>query len=144
MSTMTIVWAVAAVLFLILEAATVGLASIWFVLGSLCALMASLFGAPPWMQVLWFIIISVATLIITRPLVKKYVNGKSQPTNADRVIGGVYRVAENVDNLAQTGAVRADGKLWTARSVDGGVIESGALVKVLRIEGVKLIVEKTN
>ena len=139
---MIILWAACAVVFLVIEAATVGLASIWFALGALCALLSAVLGAPPWLQVLWFVLISVATLVVTRPLVKKYVNSRSQATNADRVIGSVCRVSERIDNIAQTGAVTADGKIWSARSESGEAIEEGALVKILEIRGVTLIVEK--
>ncbi len=137
---MTTVWAIAIVFFMIIEAVTVGIASIWFALGSICALIAALLGAPIWLQVLWFVLISVLTLILTRPLVKKYVNGKKVATNADRVIGTKALVKERIDNIAGTGAVSADGKEWTARSRSEAVIEAGTLVTVEAIEGVKLIV----
>ena len=140
---MTIFWASAAVLFIIIEAATVGIASIWFALGSLCALVAALLGAPLWLQIAWFVVISIATLIFTRPLVKKFVHAKRQPTNADRVIGMVCAVTETIDNISGTGCVSADGKLWSARSVDGIIIEEGTLVEVKDIQGVKLMVIPT-
>lgn len=137
---MTVFWAGAIVLFLVIEAATVGLASIWFAIGSVCALIAAVLGAPLWLQIVWFIIISVVTLVLTRPLVKKYVNNKSEATNADRVIGSDCRVTERIDNLAGTGAVVADGKTWTARSTDGSVIDAGTVVTIKDIRGVKLMV----
>lgn len=137
---MIIFWAAATVVFLVIEAVTVGLASIWFALGSLCALISALLGAKLWLQVVWFVLISVATLVITRPLVKKYVNSRSQPTNADRLIGATIRVDETIDNLAGTGAASVDGKVWTARSLDGSVIESGSLAVIKDIQGVKLMV----
>lgn len=137
---MLIFWGAAIVLFLIVEAASVGLTSIWFAIGSLCALISAALGAPLWLQVVWFFIISIATLIATRPLAKKYVNSKSQPTNADRVIGQTVRVTEDIDNISETGAVLADGKVWTARSVSGGRIPAGSTVRVCDIQGVKLMV----
>lgn len=137
---MVIFWSVAIVVFLILEAVTVGLASIWFAAGSLAALISALFGAPEWLQILWFVIVSGITLWFTRPLVKKYINSKSQPTNADRVIGMTGQVTERIDNIAATGAVFLNGKTWTARSATGEDIEAGQLVKANSIEGVKLIV----
>ena len=140
---MTIFWAAAIVVFVVVELATVGLASIWFALGSLCALIAALLGAPVWLQIVWFVIISVATLVSTRPLVRKYINGKTQATNADRVIGRTAVVKERIDDLAATGAVLADGKMWSARTVDGSAVEAGALVTVRAIQGVRLIVERT-
>ncbi len=139
---MTVVfWAVAVVAFVILELVTVGLASIWFALGALCALIAALLGAPVWLQVVWFIIVSVATLFLTRPLAKKYINSKTMATNADRVIGSKAVVKERIDELAGTGAVLADGKMWSARTADGAVAEPGEVVTVLEIRGVRLIVE---
>ena len=54
---------------------------------------------------------------------------------------GGARAASDIDNLEATGAVAVDGKVWTARSADGGVIAPGAVVTVERIEGVKLIVD---
>ena len=139
---MTVFWAAAVVVFIVIELATVGLASIWFALGALCALIASLLNAPVWLQIVWFIIISVAALILTRPLVKKYINAKTHATNADRVIGCRAVVKERIDALTGTGAVLADGKMWSARSADGSTIEADSIVTVKEIQGVKLVVEK--
>lgn len=138
---MSIVWLVLMVLLFIIEAATAGLTVIWFALGALAALIAALFGAPIWLQVLWFLVVSIATLWFTRPLALKYLNGRSVATNADRVVGMEGVVCEDIDNLAGTGAVKLDGKEWTARSDSGANIPSGSVVKVRRIEGVKLIVD---
>ena len=139
-NSMPVVWGAATLIFLAVEAVTVGLASIWFAIGSACALIAALLGAPVWLQALWFAVISALTLLLTRPLAKKFINGRSEPTNADRVIGADCRVVERIDNLAGTGAVSADGKVWTARTADGAVVEPGAIVRALEIQGVKLIV----
>ena len=139
---MTVIfWAVAVVAFVILELATVGLASIWFALGALCALIAALLGAPVWLQIVCFAIVSVATLLLTRPLAKKYINSKTMATNADRVIGRKAVVKERIDELAGTGAVLADGKMWSARTTDGSSAEVDEIVVVREIRGVKLIVE---
>ena len=138
---MSIVWLVLMVLLFIIEAATAGRTVIWFALGALAALIAALFGAQIWLQVLWFLVVSIATLWFTRPLALKYLNGRSVATNADRVVGMEGVVCEDIDNLAGTGAVKLDGKEWTARSDSGANIPSGSVVKVRRIEGVKLIVD---
>ena len=138
---MTVFWAAAIVVFIILELSTVGLTSIWFALGSLCALISALLGAPVWLQIVWFVIISVAALVLTRPLVKKYINGKTHATNADRIIGARAVVKERIDTIEGTGAVLADGKMWSARSTDGSTIEADTVVTVREIQGVKLVVE---
>ena len=140
-ASMTVVWAVAIVVFLVLEAMTVGLVTIWFAVGSVAALLASIFGAPLWLQLLWFFVISIAALILTRPLVKKYLNNRTQATNADMYVGKECLVLETIDNVAGMGAVKVAGKVWTARSADDSVIPDGARVEALRIEGVKLIVK---
>lgn len=137
-------WVVALVVFLIVEAVTAGLVSIWFVFGSLVALICAALGAAVWLQIFWFVIVSVATLVLTRPLVKRYVDSRSVATNADRSIGRAAVVTERIDNLAATGAVKLDGVVWIARSTDDAVaIETGERVTVRAIEGVKLIVERS-
>ena len=141
---MSIVWVVIMVVFLVVEAATAGLTCIWFAIGALAALIAALFGAPIWRQLVWFFVVSVVTLYFTRPLVLKYVNSRSQPTNADMVIGKEALVTEAIDNVESAGAVAVGGKVWTARTENGEPIEVGSIVTVLRIEGVKLIVSAKN
>ena len=136
-------WVIALVVFLVIEAITVGLTSIWFAAGALAAWICALLGAPVWLQVAVFIVVTAVALYFTRPLVKKYINGKVVPTNADANIGKECRVTETIDNIAGTGAVYVDGKTWTARSDNDEVIPEGELVTALRIEGVKLIVSKS-
>ena len=134
-------WIVALIVFLVVEAVSVGLVSVWFAIGSVAALICALLHGPVWLQVIWFVVISAVTLILTRPLVKKFVNAKSVPTNADRNIGRSAVVTERIDNLASTGTVQLDGVAWTARSTDDSVIETGQHVVVREIRGVKLLVE---
>lgn len=140
---MTTVWVIAMVVFLVVEAITVGLASIWFAVGALAAMFTAMVGAVLWVQLAVFLVVSAVTLYFTRPLVKKYVNAKVQPTNADMLIGRECRVNETIDNVAGTGAVYVDGKTWTARTDNGEQIPEGELVIAERIDGVKLIVKKT-
>ena len=134
------IWGIAFVAFLIIEGATVGLTSIWFACGAIIALIAAALGAPVPLQFVLFILISGVTLWLTRPLAAKYLTGKSQATNADRVIGMTGRVTESIDNVSGTGTVSIGGKLWTARSQTGVPIAEDTLVKGVAIDGVKLIV----
>jgi len=135
-----IIWIVALIFFLAFEAAVPGLVSIWFAAGALCALVATLLGAPVWLQIVWFFVISIAALVITRPIAKRYVNVSAQPTNADRVVGMDCVVTEAIDNLAGAGAVSCDGKIWSARSGSDENIAKDTIVTVSEIVGVKLIV----
>ena len=140
---MSVFWLVAMIVLLVVEGMAPGLVSIWFALGALAALISSLLKAPVWLQVLWFFMVSVATLLITRPLAKKYVNARTVHTNADMAIGQDCVVTEAIDNVAGTGAVSVGGKIWTARMADkDGRAEKGTVLRAVRIEGVKLIVEE--
>lgn len=140
---MPMVWLILMVVLLITEAIVPGLVSIWFAIGALAALIAALLHAPLWLQVVWFFAVSVATLLLTRPLARKYVNARVQPTNADALIGKECLVTEAINNLEGTGAVKIDGKVWTARAEDESAHYSvGESVTAIRIEGVKLIVRK--
>ena len=138
---MTFVWIGAIIVFGIAEAATAGLVSIWFVVGSVAALLAAAAGLSLLAQIVLFLVVSAAALAATRPLVRKLSTGKAVPTNADRVLGATGKVTETIDNENSSGAVYVDGKTWTARSADGSVLPAGSRVEIRRMEGVKLIVE---
>ena len=140
-------WLGAIVLFGVAEILTEGMVSIWFVAGSLAALAACVAGwtlgglTPEATQVLIFALVSAAALVLTRPLVRRFMTKPHVPTNLDRVLGMIAKVTEPVDNDRASGAVYVDGKTWTARSADGSVIPAGTQVKVQKIEGVKLLVQ---
>ena len=135
----TAIWIAAIIIFGVVEAVTAGLTSIWFVLGSMAGLVGN---GPIWLQVTLFFVVSIVALAATRPLVTKLMKKDIKPTNADRVLGGSARVTERIDNDVPTGAVYIDGKTWSARSSTGEIIEPDAMVRVIRMEGVKLYVEK--
>ena len=140
-------WLGAIVLFGVAEVVTEGMISIWFVAGSLAGLVTCMSGwalgglSPEATQVLVFALVSAAALLLTRPLVRRFMTRPHIPTNLDRVLGMVGKVTEAVDNERASGAVYVDGKTWTARSADGSVIPTGTQVKVQKIEGVKLLVQ---
>ena len=138
---MTIVWAAAIVVFAVVEAVTAGLISIWFVAGSLGALVTAFVGASLTVQIVVFLVVSAAALAVTRPLVRKITTAPAVATNADRVLGEIAKVTETIDNENAAGAVYADGKTWTARSVDDTVIPAGSRVQVEAMQGVKLLVK---
>ena len=137
-----ILWAVALVAFLIIEGATAQLVTIWFAAGALVSLIAAVLKAPVWLQVVLFVGVSAVTLFATWPIVKKIRNRKAENLNADRVIGQTAVVTETIDNIEGTGSVKIDGVVWTARTADQSRIESGKLVIIEKIEGVKVIVKE--
>ena len=135
-----LIWLILMILFLIMEANTVSLVSAWFAAGSLAALIASLFGAPGWLQITLFLVTSAAALACLRPLVRKYIKPKIVPTNTDALLNSQGYVTEEIDNLAARGQVKLGAMEWTARSTNGNPIPQGTLVKVDKIEGVKAFV----
>ncbi len=137
----TTIWIAAIVIFGVVEAMTAGLVSIWFVIGSVAGLITAVCGGKIWLQVVVFFVVSIAALIATRPLVFRMARKDNVATNADRVLGQAARVTETIDNTIPTGAVYIDGKTWSARSADESVIKAGQMVKVVRMEGVRLFVE---
>lgn len=134
-------WIVALIAFVVIEALTAQLLTIWFAVGSVAALIAEMLGAEVWLQWTVFVAVSAVVLIATRPFVKKLTKQKLQPTNADRCIGEIAVVTEKIDNIAGKGAVKVNGIEWSARTQSGETVESGNTVKVIKIDGVKLIVE---
>ena len=135
-----VVWLVLLILFSVVEGATVGLVSIWFAAGALVALLSTFFTANIWIQITLFLLVSLITMVIVRPLARKYVFPTVVPTNADRVIGREAVVTEDIDNLSGKGVAVVFGVAWTARSETGAPIPKGTTVTVKRIEGVKLFV----
>jgi len=141
---MVYVWLAVLVLFVIIEAITVQLVTIWFATGALAGLITALCSGPIPLQIALFVVVSVLALVLTRPLVKKMTQTHFSPTNADRFIGQNGIVTRRIDNLQASGEVRVKGSTWTARSTDDSIIEEKETVTVRRIDGVKLIVEKTD
>ena len=135
-----LLWFILLLLFSIGEAVTVGLTCIWFAVGALGALLCALAGGAVWVQILAFVVLAGISLALVRPLAKKFLTPSYSATNADRVIGQEAVVTQTIDNLHGQGQVNIAGQTWTARSQDDTVIPEGALVRVLRIEGVKVFV----
>ena len=135
-------WLVALVAFLVIELITVGLTTIWLAGGALVAFILAISGVNVWVQIIAFVVVSFLLVYFTRPLAVKYLNPRRTRTNSDELIGETVKVIERIDNRAAAGRALARGMEWSARAVsDDMIIEKDELVKVLRIEGVKLIVE---
>lgn len=136
-------WLVVVVVFLAVELSTVTLTSIWFAAGGLIALFVAMAGGGFAFQMIAFLIAAFGMFFATKPWADKVINAKKTRTNADRAIGEEVRVLERISNLDQTGRVVVHGQEWTARTEDDKmIIEQGELVRILRISGVKVIVER--
>ncbi len=137
-----LMWLVAIVVFLLLEAATYQFICIWFAGGALGSLIAYGLGFSLDVQISVFFVLSAVLLILTRPFVKKLVGSRRIKTNVDTIPGQTAIVTEKIDNLNNLGAVKLGSLTWAARSSDGSVIEKNEQVIIKEVSGVKVIVEK--
>ena len=138
---MVYVWLGLIVAFIAVEAATVTLVSIWFIGGAVAGLVCAILDVSALLQWTVFIAVSAGLLALLRPVLKKYLRVKPTRTNADRLVGQEALVTEQIDNLRETGAIRINGMLWTAKSADDTQIPIGTRVVIERIEGAKVYVK---
>ena len=135
-----IFWFVLLVFFVMTEAATVTLVSLWFAAGSLAALIASMLSAPIWLQFVLFAVVSGLMLWMLRPLIRKHFKPHLTATNVDAIIGKEGIVLVPVNNMMAQGRLMLDGMEWSARSTTGEEIPENTKVRIDRVEGVKLYV----
>ena len=139
---MIIVWCVVGVAALLFEILTIGaLTSIWFTVGALVALVLALLKVSTAIQIIAFVAVSILSLLMIRPLATNYLRGNIVATNYDSLIGSVVKVTKEISADAW-GEVAINGMTWSAVEVNHGTVEVGSHVKVLAIEGAKLIVKK--
>ena len=139
---MALIWTLAVIGFGIAEALTVQLVSIWLAGGAFAALIAALAGVPQRWQLWIFLLVSAVLLVSTYPVVKRFRRRKSVPTNKDALIGEKAIITEDIDNIAEKGALKLHGIEWSARSEIGSAIKKGAVVRICSVSGVKLFVEE--
>lgn len=141
---MTIFWLAVVAVMLVIEIFTMGLTTIWFSLGAVAAAIAAALGAPLWVQILLFSVVSVLIMLLVRPFAMKVMDKNRTKTNIEEVIGEQAEVIEDIDNQRERGKVRYRGVEWMARSADGNKIAAGEMVTVDSVAGVKLIVRKAS
>lgn len=127
---------------IIIETATLGLTTIWFAIGAFIGMVFYLLGFSLHVQIIMFLIVSIACLFVTRPIAVQKLRIGNTKTNADSLIGEFFKVETTIDNINNEGTVKARGQIWSARSYNGEIIEKDTIIQVKEIRGVKLIVEK--
>lgn len=136
---MWVLWLILILILSFIEVSTINLVSIWFIISALISLILSLFNVPFIIQFAVFVILGVILMIITKPLLQKYIKPKNIKTNFDRIIGMEGVVTEEI-NKTRVGEVKVDGKKWSAISNEHILV--GENVNIDSIEGVKLKVHK--
>lgn len=142
MQLMETIWLAAIIAFIIIEACTYQIVSIWFVFGAIGGMIACLCGLEFYVQMIIFAVVSGIMLIVLRPLSMKLVKKQDFKSNVNDLVGKRVLVTEDVSNIKSCGQGKINGMVWTLRGVDDTVILKGEIVTVERVEGVKLIVRK--
>lgn len=138
-----IVWAILFIVFVIIETVTAQIVSIWFALGALVSLIVSCFTDSILIQLIVFLAVSILSLLLTRPVFKKFINIKHEKTNTDNFVGKEGILIEEVDNIKGTGRLSISGLTWNARSIDDKIIiPVNSIVVIKEIKGVTAFVEK--
>ncbi len=137
---MIVFWTVMLLAFIAVEAITVSLVSAWFAAGALAAVICALLGGELWLQSVLFFLVSGGMLLLLRPIAKKHFTPKLTKTNVDAVIGATGKVIARIDNDSATGKVKLGGMEWSARSTSGEIVEEGTMIRIDKVEGVKVYV----
>lgn len=141
MQTDAIFWLAVLIIMLVIEIVTLGLATIWFAGGALAAFAASFFGAPMWLEIILFLAVSIALLLLTRPMAVKYLNQSRVKTNVESLIGCDAVVISEINNLAGVGLITVAGQEWSAKTEDNdNIIPVGSVVTIKEIKGVRAVV----
>ena len=144
MEYMPYIWIGLIVFAIMSEASTMAITAIWFVPPGIVSMILAFCRVPLWIQIVVYIVLSALCLILFKPLVKRLQNQtKDTKTNVDSLIGQAAVVTEDIDNIRETGAVKVNGLIWSARSEhDDDHIRAGDIVQILAVSGVKLICRK--
>lgn len=140
---MWIVWLALFVITLLVEASGPALVSVWFSFGALIALIVSFIpGVEWWIEVIIFVVVSGATLLALRPIIKKYTKRNTIRTNVDSFTGKRGYVIEDIEYL-KPGAIKIGDVSWTAIPVnkDEKILEN-EIIEVVAVSGNKLVVKK--
>ena len=135
------IWLIIAILFFILEMMGPGFLLFWVGVGALIAMIVSIFIDNIVVQIGVFTVASTVLLFCTRPFVKKFSKNDNTITNAKSIIGKKAIVTKEINSLKGTGQIKVNGEAWSAKSSKEDIIEEGAKVTILNINGVKAIVE---
>lgn len=137
----TLIWLILAIILFIIEAATVGMICLWFGIGAVASMLISLATDNIYIQWVIFIIVSVAALVMFRPIAKAAVTKAKTKTNSDALVGQTAFLTEAI-NENQCGRLKIGDISWLAESENNQQIEKGSKVKILYITGNKLVVQK--
>lgn len=141
---MLTLWIVVTIAAIVIEIVTLGnLICLWFAFGGAFAAILAALHFSETLQIVTFFITSVVTMLIIRPLAYNYLRGNTVPTNSDRLIGKSAKLIKPITEDGW-GEIKIDGALWSVVTSDNTPINKGEIVKIIAIDGSKLIVIAVN
>lgn len=137
-------WLIAAGVFFVCEMLTVGFLIFWLGIGSILAMIVSLFTDNLIIQTAVFVISSGLLIFLTKPFVEKFVTKKEKKinTNVYSLIGKIGIVTEEINPLLGTGQIKIGTEIWSATSNDESIIAKDSEIEILEIKGVKAVVKE--
>ena len=144
MNEQALFWLILAVVLGVVEICTTNLVTIWPAFAAVITAFVASADVGVAIQGGVFIVASGVLLVLTRPIVKKFLNKRMVSTNADRIIGAEGIVIEPINILENRGQIKVMGQIWSAKSESGENIEAGKVVVVKALEGVKVIVSEVD
>lgn len=134
------IWLIAAAIFFIIEVATIGFLVFWLGVGALAAMVVSFFTDNILIQTGVFVVVSAVLIPLTKPVVDKYIDKKTIPTNSYSLINKKGIITKEISSKNPIGLVKINGEVWSAKSDIDALLPIGTEVEILKIDGVKLIV----
>lgn len=140
------IWLIVAGVCFIIEMITVGFFVFWFGIGAILTMLVSLiFPENLILQATTFIVSSTILIFLTKPFVDKFTKkDKKVATNAYSIIGKKGIVTQDINPTHAVGQVKVAGETWSAKTIDGSIIEKGSQIEVSQIDGVKAVVKLIN
>ena len=137
------IWVAVIVFAIVIEITTDQLIGIWFIPGAIISTILEFVKVKIYWQILVFLVLSLIGIFFIRRFVTKHTKGTDTKTNTNAIIGEKCVVTEKIDNFAGCGQVKVHGQIWSARGCDEfDIFEEGEILKIVAIEGVKLICKK--
>ena len=136
------IWVAIAAVFTVAEIFTAGFFLFPFAVGAGAAALINFLGLPSWLQWICFLGLSGVLVLASRRLADRFSHEPPEKVGVDRLIGQTGLVIETLDPITDSGRVRIKKDEWRATTADESKVEVNEKIRVVRVEGAHLVVEK--
>ena len=127
------------ILLVVIEAMTVNLVTIWFIISGIITMFLSFFLNDLISQFAVFVLLGILLMLLTKPAIEEMKKNKEEKLNLERIIGMEGVVIKEIKKNV-VGEVKVDGKVWSAIADKKITVDSDVIVEEIR--GAKLLVSK--